>query len=221
MRRLLVPPAVFAILVLGLLPAAGAQEITGGCTATVNGQSVTSLTRLNPLVVVKGDTVALVGSVPASAGSGRVASETRISVEVVGDIPIATEVGNGTSWGGSVVVPGIITRLAPGTYKVKGTAAGTGWLCTGSAYVKVEGGPLTVATGIGVVLLGSGVAAAAGARRAKSGLVFRDARDAAIRGGADAPTLERNAGLIADAATLGVFALLVALIGYLGPSWVL
>jgi len=219
MHRLLVPPAVFAILMLGLLPAAGAQEIAGGCTATVNGQSVTSLTRLNPVVVSKGDTVALVGSAPPSAGSGT--SETRIVVEVVGDIPVATEIGNGASWGGSVQVPSVITRLAPGIYKVKGTAQGSGWICTGSAYVKVEGGPWTAATGIGVVLVGSGVAAAAGARRPKKGLVFRDAADAATRGGGDAPALEPNAGLIADAATLGIFAALVALIGYLGPSWVL
>jgi hypothetical protein len=206
---------------LGLLPAAGAQEISGECTATVNGQSVTSLTRLNPVVVSKGDTVALVGTAPPSAGSGRETSETRIVVEVVGDIPVATEIGNGPSWGGSVQVPSVITRLAPGIYKVKGTAQGPDWICTGSAYVKVEGGPWTLATGIGVVLVGSGMAAAAGARRSKKGPVFRDAPDAATRGGGDAPALEPNAGLIADAATLGIFAALVALIGYLGPSWVL
>jgi hypothetical protein len=221
MRRLLVPLAVISTLMLGLIPAAGAQEITGGCTATVNGQSVTSLTRLNPLVVTKGTTVALVGSVPASAGSGQASSETKIFVEVVGDLLVATEIGTGPTWGGSVVVPKIITQLAPGIYKVKGTATGSTWLCTGSAYVKVDGGPLTAASAVGAVLVVSGLAAAAGARRSKHGLTFRDANDASVRGGDDAPAADRNAGLVADAATLGVFALLVALVGYLGPSWVL
>jgi hypothetical protein len=172
-------------------------------------------------VVAKGDTVALVGSVPATAGSGQVSSETRIFVEVVGDVPVANETGTGPSWGGTVTVPNIITQLAPGVYKMKGTAEGSGWICNGSAYVKVEGGPLTGATGIGAVLVGSGVAATVRARRPKEGQVFHDAQDASTRGGADAPVAERSAGLIADAATFGIFALLVALVGYLGPSWVL
>lgn len=217
MKKALLPLAAVAAFLVGLVPPVAAQEITGGCSATVNGSTVDTLTITTPLVVAKGDTVDLTGSVPASAGSGRVESETRIFVEVIGDIPLATESGTGQFWGGTVTVPNLLTQLAPGVYRVKGTAEGSGWICTGSAYVKVEGGPLTAATAIGVVAVGSGVAAAIGARRPKQTQVFSDA--AAGGGGASGP--DTGARATADVATLGLFGLLVALVGFVGPSWVL
>lgn len=217
MRRTLLPVAAVAAVLVGLVPPVAAQEITGGCNATVNGSSVDTLTITNPLVVAKGDTVDLTGSVPASAGSGRVESETRIFVEVIGDIPLATESGTGQFWGGNVTVPNVLTQLAPGVYRVKGTAEGSGWICNGSAYVKVEGGPLTAATAIGVVAAGSGIAAAASARRPKQTQVFSEA--AGGGGGGSGP--DTGARAAADVVTLGLLALLVALVGFVGPSWVL
>jgi len=217
MKRVLLPVMAVAAVLVGLVPPVAAQEITGGCSATVNGSSVDTLTMTNPLVVAKGDTVDLTGTVPASAGSGAVQSETRIFVEVVGDIPLATESGTGRSWGGTVTVPNVLTQLAPGVYRVKGTAEGSGWVCNGSAYVKVEGGPLTAATAVGVVALGSGIAAAIGARRPKHGQVFTEGT-AAGGGGASGP--DTGAQATADVVTLGLFALLVALVGFVGPSWV-
>jgi hypothetical protein len=217
MKRAVIPAAAVVALMVGLVPPLAAQEITGGCNATVNGSSVDTLTMTNPLVVAKGDTVDLTGSVPAAAGSGRVESETRIFVEVVGDIPLATESGTGQFWGGTVTVPNVLTQLAPGVYRVKGTAEGSGWICNGSAYVKVEGGPLTAATAIGVVAFGAGVAAAVGSRRPKQGQVFSDG--SAIAGGGSGP--DTGARATADVATLGLYAMLVALVGFVGPSWVL
>jgi hypothetical protein len=219
MKRALIAVGVGAVVLVGLIPAATAQEITGGCNATVNGSSVDTLTITNPLVEAKGDTVDLTGSVPASAGSGRVESETRIFVEVVGDVPLATESGTGPFWGGNVTVPNLLTQLAPGVYRVKGTATGSGWICTGSAYVKVEGGPLTAATAVGVVAVGSGIVAAIGARRPKQGQVFSEAAGPPGGGAGSGP--DGGARLTADVATLGLFALLVALVGFVGPSWVL
>ena len=215
LRRLSWVAVAVMVLLVGV-PAALAQEVTGGCRATVNGQTLDTLTRTNPLVVAKGDTVALLGSVPATAGSGRVASTTEIFVEVVADIPVATESGDGPSWGGTVTVPNVITQLAPGVYKVKGTATGEGWICTGSAFVKVEGGPATAAAAVGVLAVAAGVAGAVASRRPKQGRVFNVAGPAGEEAVAD-----RGARAAADAATLGLFALLVILVGYLGPSWVL
>lgn len=217
MRRRLLAVAAGVVITVTLVPPVAAQEISGGCNATVNGSSVDTLTQTNPLVVAKGDTVDLTGSVPAAAGSGRVESETRIYVEVVGDIPLATESGTGPFWGGNVTVPNVLTQLAPGVYRVKGTAEGSGWICNGSAYVKVEGGPWTAATAIGVVAVGSGVIAAVGSRRPKQAQVFSEAAPGG--GGGSGP--DTGARAIADVATLGLFAMLVALVGFLGPSWVL
>ena len=157
-----------------------------------------------------------VGTVPASAGSGDVPSQTDIYVEVVGDIPVASETGNGPSWGGTVTVPNVITQLAPGVYKVKGTATGEGWLCTGSAYVKVEGGPFTVAAGLGALVVASGAATVIRARRPKQGQVFAEAT-----AGESGTSPETASRATADFVTVGLFALLVALVGFIGPSWVL
>ena len=154
---------------------------------------------------------------PASAGSGRIESETRIYVEVIGDIPLANESGTGPSWGGTVSVPSVLYQLAPGVYRVKGTAEGSGWLCRGSAYIKVEGGPLTAGTAVGAVALGSGLVAAAAARKPKRSQVFSEA--ATESSVSTAP--DSGARLAADVITLGLFAALVALVGFVGPSWVL
>jgi hypothetical protein len=217
MKKTLIALGALLVLMFCVTPPASAQGVDGGCTATVNGKTVDTLTRTNPLVVAKGDTLDLVGTVPASAGPGP--SETKIVVEVVGDIPVATEFGTGTSWGGNVTVPNVITQLAPGVYKVKGTAQGAGWICDGSVYVKVEGGPFTAATGIGVLVLGTGIATAIGSRRPKQTQVFHEGPPTA--GGEITGGPEKGTRLAADGITLGLFAMLVVLVGYLSPSWVL
>ena len=217
MKRMLILLAVAAVGLGVLVPAALAQEVTGGCTATVNGQSVDTLDIKHPLIVAKGDILALTGSVPASAGTGTIYSETKIYVEVVGDVPVAEQTGDGVIWGDWVEVPDVLTQLAPGVYKVKGTAEGSGWVCTGSAYIKIEGGPLTAATAVGAVAAVAGAAAAVGAFKPKRGEVFHEGGPS---GSGDA-TPETSTRLVADVVTLGLFGLLVALVGFVGPSWVM
>ncbi len=218
MKKALAATAAFVMLLVLCAPAALAQEVTGGCSATVNGHTLDTLDIKHPLVVEKGDTVTLTGSVPETAGSGRIESETRIFVEVVGDIPVTTEPGTGPFWGGSVEIPDILTQLAPGVYKVKGDAQGSGWLCTGSAYIRIEGGPLTAATAVGAVLAVAGGAAAIGAIKPKKGQVFHEE---GLPGNGSEPIRETSTRLAADVVTLGLFAVLVALVGLLGPSWVI
>lgn len=213
MRRALVL-AAFGALLLAIAIPASAQEVTGGCHATVNGQTLDTLDAKHPLVIEKGDTVALTGSVPATA-SGSSESLTKIYVEVVGDIQLAEEPGDGEFWGGTVEIPEILTSLAPGVYKVKGTAEGSGWLCTGSAYVKIEGGPWTAATAIGAVAAAAGGIGAVTAIKPKKGQVFHEGGPG---GGGAAP--ETPTRLVADAAVLLMFLLLVFVVGNLDPSWV-
>ena len=63
MRRATVVVSVAAVVLVLLAPGALAQEVTGGCSATVNGQTLDTLDIKHPLVVARGDTVALTGSV--------------------------------------------------------------------------------------------------------------------------------------------------------------
>jgi len=211
MRRLLVL-TIFGALLLAIAVPAMAQEVTGGCNATVNGQTLDTLDAKHPLIIEKGDTVALTGSVPATASGGS-ESLTKIYVEVVGDIQLAEEPGTGEFWGGTVEIPELLTSLAPGVYKVKGTAEGSGWLCTGSAYVKIEGGPWTAATAIGAVAAVAGGIGAAAAIKPKKGQIFHEGPS-----GGGAP--ETPTKLVADAAVLLILLLLIYVIGNLDPSWV-
>ena len=79
----------FAFAVLGCLgvfagasPAA-ADEITGGCTALVNGQDGSLITRDDPLVVHEGAQVEITGNIPAEFAPTNPTSTT--TVKVVGD----------------------------------------------------------------------------------------------------------------------------------------
>lgn len=214
--RALIPLAIVAMVLIALVPMASAQEVTGGCSATVNGQTLDTLDIKHPLVVAKGDILALTGSVPASAGTGTIYSETKIYVEVVGDLPVAEQTGDGVVWGDWVEVPEVLSSLAPGVYRVKGTATGDGWVCNGSAYIKIEGGPLTAATAVGAVAAAVGGIGAVTAARPKKGQVFSEGGPPGGAGGA----AESPARWTADLATLGLFGLLVFLMGFIGPSWV-
>jgi hypothetical protein len=214
MRRILSTLAVVTVVLIGSAPAVHAQEVTGGCGATVNGHTLDTLDIKHPLVVAKGDILALTGSVPASAGTGTIYSETKIYVELVGDVPVAEQTGDGPIWGDWVELPEVLANLAPGVYKVKGTATGDGWVCTGSAYIRIEGGPLTAATAIGAVAAVAGGIAAVGAIKPKTGQVFFEG------GPPGGGTPDTSTRMAADVITLGLFALLVALVGFLGPSWV-
>jgi hypothetical protein len=196
-------------------PAALAQGLEGdGCSATVNGRTLDTLDIKHPLIIEKGDTVALTGAIPPGADDGP--SQTRIYVEVVGDVPVADEPGDGSFWGGTVEIPEVLTSLAPGVYRVKGTATGPDWTCSGSAYIKIEGGPLTAAAAIGAVAAGAGGVGLLTASKPKSGQVFHEG--SAATGGSGTPETSTRAA--ADVITLGLFGLLVALIGFIGPSWV-
>jgi len=211
-RRVLVLLGAAVLVLMVSVPAAFGQEVTGGCSATINGRTPDTLDIKHPLVVAKGDTVVLTGQVPAVAGTGPILSETRITVEVGGDIPVATAGGDGPFWGGTVEIPDVLTSLAPGVYKVKGTATSSGWVCTGSGYIKIEGGPVTAAMGVGLAVGAAGLVATVGARRTKQTQVFQQGQTPAA--------VDTKAQLAADAATFGLFLLLVLLVGFLDPSWV-
>ena len=99
---------------------------------------------------------------------------------------------------------------------MKGTATGTDWTCGGSAYIKIEGGPLTAAAAVGAVAAGAGGIGAIAASKPKRGQVFYEG--AAPDGGSGQP--ETSTRTAVDVITLGLFGFLVALVGFIGPSWV-
>ena len=109
------------------------------------------------------------GTAPAGASSGR--STTRVKVETpfwLPDMSFGPYKGKGTSWGGTVKVPSIIFTLGSGIYKVNGRGTGSGWSCTGSAYMQLGDTSAAEAALGGAAALGGGALAASG-RKPKGG----------------------------------------------------
>ncbi len=199
------------LILVGFAVQVQAQEITGGCTATINGRAPASLTKKDPLLVRKDESVSLSGQVPASvapAGSS-IRSTTDVYVSVLGvPVKIRTATGKGPGWGGNAELPEFVRNLAVGVYKVSGKATGSpdGWSCSGSGYIELDGNPLTKPA----VYAGAGFAAAGAA------LVARGRR----------PKRQQNPGTIlvdlikdlrkefqADAFALAFFLIVILLMG--------
>lgn len=130
-------------------------------------------------MVAKGDSVVVAGNAPSGASSGR--STTRVKVETpfwmpdislfwMPDISFGPYKGKGTSWGGTVEVPDIVFTLGSGIYKVNGRGTGSGWSCTGSAYMQLGDTSAAEAALGGAVALGGGALATSG-RKPKGGKV--------------------------------------------------
>jgi hypothetical protein len=127
-------------------PAAGAaapEQVTGGCSVTVNGTDAnTAHNASNAIEVGENDTVNVVGNAPGPI--------TGYTVKMkLGPIKFtakdeATD-GTDTTWTGRVKVSDY-AQYGVGLYRVEGASTGT--VCTGWAYLKVTGKfPLTTVAG--------------------------------------------------------------------------
>lgn len=170
MPRKLAFVVVAALFILvGVAASASADEVTGGCTASVNGRDVTTITRSNPLDLPSGSaTVSVTGSVPPAALGAAASSVTTIlDIDVANSwwLPGWHYEATGHSFSGNAEIPGWVRSLAAGLWKLDAVAVGTpgGWRCTTSIYLNV-GGPLTAATavGAGAAVAGAAVAGAGG-----------------------------------------------------------
>lgn len=149
--RALAALALLAATGLVVEPADG--QVTGGCSATVNGQDAdTARSARSAIVVDADDTIVVTGQAPGPI-TGYDIHLTFAGIR----IPAASgTVGSGeTSYTRSVDVADYAV-YGVGLYRVEGETRGT--VCTGWAYVKVTGRfPLfTVAGAAGAVLTGAG-----------------------------------------------------------------
>jgi hypothetical protein len=171
MRRAAFLAAAVVLVVFGVVATAAADEISGGCTASVNGRDAASITRSDPLVLPSGTaSVNVSGSVPPSALAAPASSvTTSLDIDVADSwwLPGFHYDATGHAFSGNAEIPGWVRSLAAGLWKMDAVATGTpgGWRCTASIYVKV-GGPLTAATAVGA---GAAVAGATVTTSASSG----------------------------------------------------
>ncbi|MDQ1704402.1 MAG: putative rane protein insertion efficiency factor [Frankiaceae bacterium] len=168
-RRRLRPntiPTLFSVLALsGLVVVAtagiaSAVGVTNGCTASINGHDPAQLTSDHPLVVHKGESVSVTGTVPPSVASlpkNQITSNTHIDVSIIGGVfgvSSSDHPGHGPSWGGTQNVDKYL-KYGVGLYHVTGVASGTpGWSCDGDGYVQLkDGNPLGKPVGAGATAL--------------------------------------------------------------------
>jgi hypothetical protein len=187
--RIVVALSLAGVVLVAVATTAFAQSIEGGCVARVNGRTPESMTEDDPLLLDKEDRVRVRGQAPAGAQPG--ATETTVKVIVFGlSVPVETTEGQGTQWGGTGELPSYLKTLAPGVYRAEADGSGPGWSCDASGYIEIDGGPISVAAGVGAVLAGLGLAMSLGSRGGSSnvpdrGLVARktgiDDREAIIR----------------------------------------
>jgi hypothetical protein len=146
------------------VPPAGAQ-VSGPCTATINGQDVATATSpAKAIEVAHDDTIVVSGT----DSTGAPYTKIKLRFPPLPDVTVYDEPNDGgETWGGSVDVKDYAT-WGVGLYQVSGGTDD----CTGKAWIKVTGkSPFTtVASGVGLGLGAVGaVGAARGLRRAKPG----------------------------------------------------
>lgn len=143
-----------ALVLLPLLALPAAADLTGSCSASINGVDVRgrSSTDTRQAIVVNQD-----ASVPVALQAGSSLNQVRIQLEFGGmRWTVREENTSGTSWQNSVRVKDYASVV--GLYKVIGESSGPGGTCSGAALVHVKGAdPLTTPLGqAGAAVLGIG-----------------------------------------------------------------
>ena len=163
---LLFPAALATGMSLMLAGTAGA-DVTGPCTATMNGVDVNTIDTPGTALEVPHDGTVSIDVV----SSGAITSHT-VKLEPIGGLGFTADEGTdeGNGWSGTVNVADY-AKYGVGIYKVTGSATGSG-ACSGTAFVKVTGkSPISTAAGAagaGLAAVGAiGVAASAFSVRAK------------------------------------------------------
>jgi len=196
-RRITTLFGFVSLLLLVVAAPAGADEISGGCTATINGRDAADITRSDPLVLEEGAiTIDVMGSVPPAAlavPASQVTTRFEVHLADGAFLPGTSETGTGHTFSGRAEIPSWVRSLAAGLWKLDATASGSpgDWRCAASVYVKV-GGPLTVATGVGAVAALAGPAVPTpGQSASSSGRAPRpnQRRDSMVDRGLDAAAL--------------------------------
>jgi len=132
-----------ATLALGPLAAPANADVTGGCTVTINGiDAKTAHSPGTAIEVNEGDTLKVVGTAPGPITGYNVTMKYGL-FGYKAKSGVVT--GDETTWTGTVKI-GDYTRFGVGIYRAEGASTGT--VCSGWAYIKVDGPfPLTTAAG--------------------------------------------------------------------------
>jgi hypothetical protein len=141
-------------LVVATAGPAAADDITGGCTGTINGRDASTLTTSDPLSVQEGDVIAVAGDIPPDAVKQNPNSYTTVTVDLLADVVgVHTEEHKsiGAKYESDAIEVDDYLRYGAGLYQVHVTNQGPGWTCTYTGYVKMDASPLSKPIGIAAV----------------------------------------------------------------------
>lgn len=130
---------------------ARANEITGGCTGTVNGKDATLLTKDDPLVVHEGEQLAVSGNIPAEFAAANPPSSTTVKVSVIDgifDISTDAQESTGAAYTAESVNVDDYFNVGVGLYRVDVVNTGLTWRCEYTGYIKLGGDPLSKPAGL-------------------------------------------------------------------------
>jgi hypothetical protein len=130
---------------------ARANEITGGCTGTVNGKDATLLTKDDPLVVHEGEQLAVSGNIPAEFAAANPPSSTTVKVSVIDgifDISTDAQESTGAAYTAESVNVDDYFNVGVGLYRVDVVNTGLTWRCEYTGYIKLDGDPLSKPAGL-------------------------------------------------------------------------
>lgn len=158
---------VTGIMLIGFASAGYGDAFRGSCTGSANGRNIAGMTRSNPLLLKEHSSFAAQGTADFAGASDAttVTSEIQIISGLVG-VTTSADGGTGNQWASSSVEVDDYFKFGVGLYQVDIRVSGAGGSCTATAYVELDGNPLTKPAGIaGTVAVVGGVGSGVRARR--------------------------------------------------------
>lgn len=171
------------VLLIGFATAGGADSFSGPCTGSANGRNITSMTRSNPLLLKENTQFAAQGTADFAGPDDPTSVSAKIQI-ISGLFGVTTtnDGGTGNAWSSSSVNVDDYFTYGVGLYEVDINVSGPGGSCTATAFVKLDGNPLTKPAGIaGTIAVVGGAGVGLRARRKGPNLARVDDNEAFVR----------------------------------------
>jgi hypothetical protein len=157
-----------------------AEEITGGCTGTVNNADATLLTSDDPVVVHDGEQLTVAGNIPAQFAPANPVSNTTVKIWIVDGVFGITSGAHesaGATYTATIDVDDYV-NVGVGLYRIDVVNTGPEWRCEYTAYIELDGDALSKPAGLvalAAIIIGAiGVVYTKGRKPKEAGWIDRE-----------------------------------------------
>ena len=158
---------ISGVFLIAFASAGAADSFNGRCTGSATGRNIAGMTKSNPLLLKEHQRFAASGTADFASASDPTSVAAKIQI-ISGLFGVTTtnDGGTGNQWSSSRVNVDDYFTYGVGLYQVDITVSGPSGSCSATAYVKLDGNPLTKPAGIaGAVAVVAGAGVGARARR--------------------------------------------------------